>query len=422
MAMKTQLPVAGNGRHTPTTALLRFTVPIVNAVLLTDIAEGMQLPCRLCAYFLDRGLAAKNQASKHVAAKIWSGRPCKLYNDELSPLALVHSSNEAKLPIDCAGATIPRCFAHLHRASPPNHRSMPGLSFCRRLTLIYFVCTCLPGCRSIEKKAPTQEAVATGRQLARQGISALDAGRCQEGETLLQQAVAAVPSDPEAHRYLAEALWQRGAASEAIQHIESAQVLSPSDPAVIVRAGEMLLATGDHARALQAGNRAIELDPKLSDAWALRGRVWWLKKQPDSALADLQRALKFSPSAPDLLIDVANIYYQQGQPQRCLTTVHRLLDIHAAGEEPLEAIVLEGKAYLAMGLPIPAGERFALVKSRSAPSPDLCCLIAQAECAAGRPEAAIVAAQEAVTLDASHRPSRELLAKLTSGAPAATIR
>jgi predicted Zn-dependent protease len=299
---------------------------------------------------------------------------------------------------------------------------MPGFAFCCRLTLVYCVCSCLPGCRSIEKRAPTQEAVATGRQLARQGISELDAGRCQEGEALLRQAVAAVPSDPEAHRYLAEALWQQGNVSEALQHIESAQALSPSDPEVIVRTGEMRLATGDPARAMECASRAIELDSKRPDAWALRGRGWWLKKEPDLALADLQRALQFSPSAPDLLIDVANLYYQQGQPQRCLTTVHRLLDIHPAGEEPLEAIVLEGKAYLTMGLPIPASERFALVKSRSLPSPDLYCLIAQAESAAGRSQAAIAAAQEAVTLDASHRPSRELLAKLTSGAPAATIR
>lgn len=299
---------------------------------------------------------------------------------------------------------------------------MPQVSYYCRCALAALVCCAPIGCRSINKKAPTQEAVATGRQLARQGISALETGRSEEAEALLRQAVEAVPSDPEAHRYLAEALWQRGAAAEAIRHIESAQLLAPTDPAVVVRAGEMRLATGDHARAMQCANRAIGLDPQLPDAWALRGRGWWLKKNPDQALADLQRALQFSPSAPDLLIDLANLYYQQGQPQRCLTTLHRLLDTHAAGEEPLEAVILEGKAYLTMGLPIPARERFALVKSRSTPGPDLYCLIAQAEFAAGRPQAAIAAAQEAVTLDASHVPSRELLAKLTAAAPATTLK
>lgn len=285
-------------------------------------------------------------------------------------------------------------------------------------------CACFGslGCRTLDRHAPKPEAVAAGRQLAQQGISALDAGNWKEGEVLLRQAVSAVPSDPEAHRYLAEALWQQGETSEAIQHSESAKALAPSDPAMIVRAGEMRLATGDHTRAMENANRAIELDPKLPEAWALRGRCWWLQKQPDRALADLQRALQFSPSAPDLLIDLANLYYQKGEPQRCLTTVHRLLDIHPVGEEPLEAVVLEGKAYLAMGLPVPASERFSLVKGRTAPSPDLCCLIAQAELAAGRPDAAMAAAQEAVSLDASHLPSRELLAKLTAGSPPTTFR
>jgi tetratricopeptide (TPR) repeat protein len=283
-------------------------------------------------------------------------------------------------------------------------------------------CFALLGCRSLDRHAPKPEAVAAGRQLAQQGISALDTGRWKEGEALLRQAVSAVPSDADAHRYLAEALWQQGSTGEAIQHIESAKALSPSDPAIIVRTGEMRLATGDHARAMENANRAIELDPTLPEAWALRGRGWWLQKQPDRALADLQRALQFSPSAPDLLIDLANLYYQKGEPQRSLTTVHRLLDIHPAGEEPLEAVILEGKAYLAMGLPIPAGERFSLVKSRSAPSADLCCLIARAELAAGHPEAAVAAVQEAVSLDASHLPSRELLAKLTTGSPSPSFR
>ena len=294
--------------------------------------------------------------------------------------------------------------------------------FHSRCAVLAVACLGIVGCRSTGQRAPTQEAVASGRQLARQGISALETGRWAEGEVLLRQAVTAVPSDPEAHRYLAEAVWQRGASSEAIGHIESARSLAPLDAGLAVRAGEMLLAIGDHERAMERANRAIALDSKLPEAWALRGRGWWLKKQPDQALADLQRALQFSPSAPDLLIDLANLYYQQGQPQRCLTTVHRLLDAHPPGDEPLEAVVLEGKAYLTMGLAIPASERFALVKSRGSPSADLCCLIAQAEYAAGRPEAAIAAVQEAVALDANHAPSRELLGKLTAVSSGTTLR
>lgn len=291
-----------------------------------------------------------------------------------------------------------------------------------RCAAIAACCFWVAGCRSLGKQSPSQEALATGRQLSQQGIAALETGRIQEGEKLLRQATEAVPSDPESHRYLAEALWQQGSSPAAIRHVEMAHALAPTDPAIAVRAGEMLLAVGNKPRAMERAEKAISIDPKLPEAWALRGRISWQMRELDNALADLQRALQFSPSSPDLLIDVANLYYQRGEPQRCLTTVHRLMDTHPLGEEPIEAIVLEGKAYLTMGLPIPASERFALAKSRAAPDPDLCCLLAQAEFAAGRSEAALVAVREAVSLDAAHVQSRELLARLTGTPQDPTLR
>lgn len=271
-------------------------------------------------------------------------------------------------------------------------------------------------------RQPTQAAIADGRQFSREGMAALETGRYLEAETLLQQAVNAVPNDADSRRYLAEALWHRRATAEAIRQIETAHSLAPDDPAIAVRAGQMQLGVGNSERALVRADRAIRLDPKLADAWALRGRARWHEKDLDQALADLQRALQYSPGAPDLLFDLANLYYQRGESQRCLTTLHRLLDAHPAGEEPLEALVLEGRAYLSLGLPVPASESFELVKTRSLPTADLCCLLAEAELAAGRPEAALAAAQEAVALDASHAASREIVAKLSASSHGSILR
>jgi tetratricopeptide (TPR) repeat protein len=276
------------------------------------------------------------------------------------------------------------------------------------------LCLLAMGCRSMSHRQPTQAAIADGREFSREGIAALETGRYLEAETLLQQAVNAVPNDPDSRRYLAEALWQRQSAAEAIRQIEVAHSLSPDDPAIAVRAGQMQLDVGQSDRALVRAERAIRLDPQLADAWALRGRARWQAKDSDQALADMQRALQYSPGASDLLIDMAKLYYERGESQRCLTTLHRILDAHPPGEEPLEAVVLEGRAYLRMGLPFQASESFASAKSRSAPTADLCCLLAEAEIAAGRPEAALAAAQEAVSLDASHVASREIMAKLAA--------
>ena len=258
------------------------------------------------------------------------------------------------------------------------------------------------------------EKLAACRELSRQGVAAIEMGQWQHAEALLQQAVDQSPDDAEARRYLAEALWHRGAAERAIAQIDEAIRINPTNAALLVRAGEISLAVGDSGQALQQAEKAIGLDPKLAGAWALRGRVFWRENQPDRALADLQRALEVEPRNPEVLLEVALLYRQRGQPARSLTTLHHLLDSYPPGEEPQMALLLEGLALLDLDRPQQASESLQAAAHRGPPNVEVQYRLAQAESAAGRYAKAAMAAEQALAIDATHQASRQLLAQLAA--------
>jgi tetratricopeptide (TPR) repeat protein len=291
----------------------------------------------------------------------------------------------------------------------------------KRAVLSFAVLTLLLsqlGCAALGRRGAAEQ-VAAGRELTRQGIAAMESGHWQRAEDLLNQAVEASPEDPDAHRYLAEVFWQRGQRQAARSHIAGAVQLDPSDGAITVRAGEMALAAGAHEEALAHGEHAIRLDPKVAAAWTLRGRAFWRLNQPDRAAADLQRALELEPRCPDVLLDLALIYRQQGQPARALATLHSLLDAYPPGQEPQMAWVLEGQTLMAMGRPHQAADSFVEASRRGPPSAEICFLLAEAQSRAGEVAAATASAEQALAIDTSHAPSRQLLAQLAASTPGA---
>jgi Flp pilus assembly protein TadD len=100
----------------------------------------------------------------------------------------------------------------------------------------------------------------------------------------LRQGLDASPDDPELRRQLAETLWQRGAASEAMSQAADAVRLKPGDASLVVRAGEMALASGQNDEALAKADDAIRIEPHLAGAWALRGRTFRKVDQPTARL------------------------------------------------------------------------------------------------------------------------------------------
>jgi tetratricopeptide (TPR) repeat protein len=279
------------------------------------------------------------------------------------------------------------------------------------------------GCAMPGKKKLVPESLATCRQLSREGISAMEIGQWNRAQELLSDAVAASPSDIDARRNLAEALWQQGLYRDAVVHLEAAVRLDPRQAPTVVRAGEMLLAVGASERAMERAEQAIRLDANLAGAWALRGRLFRQQGQLDHALADMQYSLRYAPQDTDALLEVAQIQYALGKPQRSLSTLHCLLDSYPPGQEPQQALWLEGLAYGAMGRHQDAVESLHAASLHGQPHPDLLYQLAQAEQSAGQRQSATNTLRMVLSLDDSHEASRVMLAELeqVEGAPAGEI-
>lgn len=270
------------------------------------------------------------------------------------------------------------------------------------------------GCASLKRGKPPLDSVAACRQLSHEGMAALERGQADQARALLEQAVAASPSDLDARRQLAEALWQTGARQEAAVHIEAAVRLEPRHTATVVRSGEMLLSLGAVNRAQVRAEEAIALDPTLADAWALRGRVFKHRGEPERALADLQQALRYDGDAIDTLVDAAELQLQLGRPQRCLTTIQQAIERSPQGPDSRRAYWISGLAYRGVNRPEEAVTSLYTASLAGAPDAELLYELARAQQAAGRPAEATATARQALAANDQHSPSRALLTQLAA--------
>ena len=265
------------------------------------------------------------------------------------------------------------------------------------------------------------ESVANCRELSQQAIAHIESNRWQEAEGLLDQAITSCPIDPDARRYYAETLLQRGATEEALKQLKEAISLTPNDTTLAVRVGEIYFYRGDHARASRWANEAINLDPSVVEAWALRARVQLASGHPRDALADFQRALGYRPEDSRLLGETAEVYMTLGRPGRALLLLQNLADTYVSGEVPTELQERKGDTLLALGRHQDAALCYRLACQDEEPSADVFYKLAEAELRLGDREQSRAATEQALRIDPHHRASKQLLSKL-SGSAAGTYR
>jgi tetratricopeptide (TPR) repeat protein len=267
----------------------------------------------------------------------------------------------------------------------------------------------LVGCRLPGREGPVSESLVTSRQFCQQGVAAGERGQWQRAEDLLSEAVRTCPSDPDARRHYAEALWHRGQPEEAVAELEEATRLAVDNVELHVILAEKRLAMGEVELARQSAQSAIDIEPKLARAWAARGRVRRASGRPSQALSDYHRALGLAPEDPTILLEVAEVYRELNEPQRALAVLHRLADTYSPGEEPQQVLYLQGLAYGAVKRWDEAAESLSAASIRERPTPELLFRLGEAELHAGRPVQAVTAAQGALALDPQHPPARKLL-------------
>ncbi len=295
-------------------------------------------------------------------------------------------------------------------------RSATSHSASRRLFFASVLCIStflLSGCNGWPwREGAVPDSVATCRELSQQAIVSMEADRWQEAEGLLDRAVAACPIDPDARRYYAETLLQRGASAEALSQLEEAIRLTPNDTLLVIRAGEICYQMGDYKQARRWATEAINLDPSSADGWALSGSIYRAEENPRRALADFQRALGYRPEDPDLLAAVAEVYMALGRPGRTLLHLQNLSETYISGEVPPIVWARKADALTALGRYREAATYYRLICEQIQPSADGYYRLAQAELRAGEVKEAKIATEMALQVDPQHPLSVQLLAQL----------
>ncbi len=276
----------------------------------------------------------------------------------------------------------------------------------------------LAGCQFPGREGPVPESLAMTRQLTQQGVAALERGDPRQATAALAEAVRISPVDPDARRHFAESLWRSGDREQAVAHMNEAMRLTPEDATVRVRLAEMQLALGNVEAAAKNAADAIDRNPKLAAAWMARARVMRAQGQPRRALADCHRALSLTPDDRDLLLMTAELYRQLNQPQRALGTLHALADTYGPGEEPVDVLVLEGFAYVALGRYDDAVRAYHGALALKPDSPEVLYHLAQAQWRAGRSDDAARAARQALALQPGHQESLAILQQIEIAAAA----
>ena len=127
-------------------------------------------------------------------------------------------------------------------------------------------------------------------------------------ESVLAKAVKTCPTNPEARRDYADALWQRGARPEAIAQLEEACHLAPDIAAIRVRLAEMHLALGQTEPARDNAGNGHPLESQIGLCLGGQGRVMRAAGNLRQALADFHRALGYAPYDRQFLLEVAELY------------------------------------------------------------------------------------------------------------------
>ena len=276
-----------------------------------------------------------------------------------------------------------RARCHIHACSPGWPIAAESLKL-----FVLIGASVAGGCASLWNRAPVPESVTACRDLSQQALFAMEQNDWAAAERLLGRAVEVCPIDVTARGHYAEVLLRRGAVDEALTQLEESRALGNNDVSLTVRTGSVYLLSGRPERAAKLAADALNLDPTFADAWALRARVHLTQGDHAGALSDFQRALGLRPNDRGLQFELAALYARLHRPDRCLATVQSLLDNYPTGEEPAQALFLEGVALAELKRYRDAAHSMNLACSRGQPTLEMFQRLAETETRAGHEDRA----------------------------------
>ena len=213
------------------------------------------------------------------------------------------------------------------------------------------------GCQFSRSFKPISPGQYLGSNSSRQGIEALEQGNLTEAEKQLGDAVRYNKNDINHRRHYAEALWQQGKHSEALQQLDEALSRGGQNNASLhISLAEKYLEIREHTtdsleKAYHHADEAVRLNSQDSQSWALRGRAKRLQANQQAgyvehslamlhqAREDYLRAVSLSPNNRELLTELAVVQMSCRQPEQALATWLTLQSLYPQGSEPNEVLI-----------------------------------------------------------------------------------
>ena len=159
---------------------------------------------------------------------------------------------------------------------------------------------------------------------------ALDAGRVNEAERYLAQALAVHPEHPEVLRMKAGIHDLRGQHQDAIRVMQRALVQRPRDALYHNTMGTLLGNAGDYEAAIDALRRTCELLPGLALAWYNLGVMLTKCVRNEEATEVLRRAVSLMPDHLAARALLADILRTRGQVDEAAAEYRNLIGIRPA--------------------------------------------------------------------------------------------
>jgi superkiller protein 3 len=133
------------------------------------------------------------------------------------------------------------------------------------------------------------------------GIRAMQAGRLEEAQTLLEEALRLRPGYSAAELTLANVLRKRKQCEKAIPHYEAVIKALPDDPFAHGNLGFCHASIGHSADAIRELERAATLAPNELQWRSSLATLYRQAKQPEKALPHYEKVVQLDPNNPDAL-------------------------------------------------------------------------------------------------------------------------
>jgi cytochrome c-type biogenesis protein CcmH/NrfG len=132
------------------------------------------------------------------------------------------------------------------------------------------------------------------------------------------------PKEANAWKYLANAYWQTGKFTNAIEAYQQALRIQPEDAVSWYELGVFYWQTGQTAKAIEAYKKSLGNNPEFADTWCALGNAYWHSGQRTNAIEAYQQALRIRPEDAFTWLFLGIVYRETGQTAKAMEVYERL--------------------------------------------------------------------------------------------------